>query len=173
MRTSNRGLGRLGTQGVQVRLQRFLPLLPLKESIQIVAQFHLGLEHVRLHPLADFIAGFGHQDHLLPELLVPLDNVESGIGQGQAPIAHHHLGPDLVGLVPIGQIVRFGLLRRNFRTETALAGKGEFLGKLQHFLGHGVLIQAPGVGGDIGYTERYGGIFQGSGGLDGFLGGPG
>ena len=101
----HRGLRRLGSQGIQIGLQGFLPLFPLEEPVQIVAQFHLGLEHVRLHPLADFIAGLGHLDHLLPELLVLLDNVESGIGQGQAPIVNHHLGPDLVGLVPIGQIV--------------------------------------------------------------------
>ena len=169
--TPHRGLRRLGPQGIQIGLQGFLPLFPLEQPIQIVSQFHLGLEHVRLHPLADFIAGLGHLDHLLPELLVLLNNVESGIGQGQAPIVNHHLGPDLVGLVPIRQIVRFGLLRRHFRTETPLAGKGEFLGQLEHFLGHGVLIQSPGVGGNIVHAEGYRGVLQGSGRFDGFLGG--
>ena len=65
---------------------RFLPLMPLQEAVQVVAQLHLGLEDVRLHALADGVAGFGHLDHLLPELFISLGDVIAAVGQGQVPI---------------------------------------------------------------------------------------
>ena len=55
---------------------------PLEEAVQIVAQFHLGLQHVGLHPLAYAVTGFRHLHHLLPDLLVLLGQVKIGLGQG-------------------------------------------------------------------------------------------
>ena len=96
--------------------RRFLFLGPLEEAVQVIAQLHLGLEHVGLHALAHVVAGFGHLHHLLPELLVLLGQVEVGIGQGQAPIADDHLGPDFIGLVLIGDTRPSGPAPRPLRS---------------------------------------------------------
>ncbi len=119
--------------------------MPLQESVQVVAQLHLGLEYVRLHALADAVACFGHLHHLVPELFISLGEVIAAVGQGQIPIFLDDPGPDLVDLVAIRKIFGFGLFCGYFGTEAPLAGKGDLLRQGELLIGHGLLSKTPGV----------------------------
>ena len=151
-------------------LGRGLALLPLQQPVQVVAQFHLSLEHLGLLPLAQAIAGLGHLDHLLPELLVLPGEVKGGVGQGERPVGHHHPGAHFVDLILVEVPVHLGLGGRHLRAQPPLAGEGEFLGNHDHLLGHVVLVQTPGVGGHILQKEGKLRVVQGFGRPDGLPG---
>ena len=158
-------------QGVELGLERILLLPPLQETVQVIPQLHLGLEHIGLHPLSGGIAGFGDLDHLFPKVFVFFGYFVRGKGQGKTPIGLDNLGPGLVEFIEQDEIIGPGLLLGNLGAKPPLSRERKFLGEHRWTSGSCLLIKGKGVRGQIEKPKGQHGIVQGPGRTDSFLGG--